>query len=152
MCGDVSQGRPQSGADTQPAFSTSTLRNLFLQQCFSSLLFEFQVSLYTVFFLCFSSFVSFFIAYIISSQAGITTCYGMDGLGIKSGWERGFPLPSRPALGPNQPPAQWVPDLFTEGKSVEVQRRPPTPSSAEVKESVELYFYSLSDPSCPVPL
>ena len=42
---------------------------------------------------------------------GITTRYGMDGTGIESWWARDFPRFSRPALGPTQPPVQWVPGL-----------------------------------------
>ena len=45
------------------------------------------------------------------SSVGIATRYGMDGPGIESRWGRHFPNPSRPALGPTQPPVQWVPDL-----------------------------------------
>jgi hypothetical protein len=56
-------------------------------------------------------------------------------------WSR-FSAPTRPALGPTQPPIKWVPSLFPRGKSSEAWCWSPTPSSAEVKERVELYLYS----------
>jgi hypothetical protein len=45
------------------------------------------------------------------SEVCIATRYGLDGRQIKSRWGRDFPHPSRPALGSNQLPRQWVPGL-----------------------------------------
>ena len=45
------------------------------------------------------------------SSVRIVTRYGLDGQGIESNWGRGFPHPSRPAVGPTQPPVQRVPRL-----------------------------------------
>jgi len=57
--------------------------------------------------------VRYFIAkYIYLSWAGIASRYGLDGPGIESRWERDFPHPSRPFLGPTQPPVERVPVLF----------------------------------------
>jgi len=46
------------------------------------------------------------------SSVGIAIRYGLEGPGIGSRWGRDFPHPSRLALGPTQPPIQWVPGLF----------------------------------------
>ena len=45
------------------------------------------------------------------SSVVIVTRYGLDGPGIASRWGRDFLHPSRRALGPTQPPVQWVPGL-----------------------------------------
>ena len=42
------------------------------------------------------------------SSLGIATDYGLDGPGSNLGWDEIF-RPSRPALGPTQPPVKWVP-------------------------------------------
>jgi hypothetical protein len=82
------------------------------------------------------------------SSVGIATRYELDGRGVESRWEWDFPYPYRPALGPTQPPIQYR--VFPRSKVAGEWRWPPTPSSAEVKEKVQLYLYSPSGPSWPV--
>jgi hypothetical protein len=45
------------------------------------------------------------------SVVGIATGYGLDGPRIEPWWGRDFPHLSIPALGPTQPPVQWVPGI-----------------------------------------
>jgi len=84
------------------------------------------------------------------SSVGIATRYGLNGQGIESWWGRDFPHASRPVLGPTQPPIQWLPGLSRGVKRPGRDVDHPPPSSAEVKEKVELYLYSPSGSSWPV--
>jgi hypothetical protein len=71
---------------------------------------------------------------------GRATCYALDAPEIESRCQRDFPHPSRLTLGLTQLPVQRVsfPRVKRPGRGV----NHPRPSSAEVKERVELYFYS----------
>ena len=57
--------------------------------------------------------------------------YRLDSPGIKSQCERDFPHLSRPALGPTQPPVQWVP-VFPGGKERPGRDADPSPPSSAV--------------------
>ena len=87
--------------------------------------------------------VRLFISWSRDSSFGIATC-GLDGPGIESRWRRDFQRPSRPALRSSQ---YNVYRVFHVGKAAGVWRWPDIPSSADVKERVELYLYSYSGPS-----
>ena len=80
------------------------------------------------------------------SSVGIATCYGLNGLGTESRWGQIFRT---------HPDRSWGPPSFLyngyriflggkeqPGRGVDH----PPPSSAEVKERVELYLYSPSGP------
>jgi hypothetical protein len=83
-------------------------------------------------------------------SVGIATRYRLDGPGIDSRWG-GEIFRIRPDR-PWGPPSLLYNgyQVFSRGKVVGAWRWPPTPSSAEVKERVELYLYSPFGPSWPV--
>ena len=68
------------------------------------------------------------------SVVGIETGYGVDGPGIEYRWGRDFPHLSRPALGPTQPPVQWVQGLSRGKERPGRDADPSHPSSAVVKK------------------
>ena len=81
------------------------------------------------------------------STVSIATHYGLDGPGIKSRWgEIFYTHPDHPS-GPLSLlyGGHWVSFSGVKWLGCGVDHLPPF--SAEVKESVELYFYSLSEPS-----
>ena len=83
------------------------------------------------------------------SAVGIATGYGLEGLVIESPWGRNFPNSSTRALGPPGLLYNGNRASFPGGEAAGVWRWPPTPSSAEVKERVELYFFFPSGLSWP---
>jgi hypothetical protein len=83
------------------------------------------------------------------SIVSIATHYGLDGPEIESRWGRNFLHMSRQALGPSLLyNGYWV--SFPQVKRPRHGINYPLPSSTEVKERVELYLYSPSEPSWPV--
>ena len=62
----------------------------------------------------------------------IANGYTLDGPGIESRWRRHFPHLSRPALGPTEPLAQWIPGLSRGKERPERDANPSLPSSAVV--------------------
>jgi hypothetical protein len=67
------------------------------------------------------------------SSVGIATGYGLDGPGIESRWGRDFSHTSRAALGPTQPPVQWLPGISRGVKRPGRGADHPPPPSAEVE-------------------
>jgi hypothetical protein len=77
------------------------------------------------------------------SVVGIATAYGLDGPGIESRWRWDFPHLSRLALSPTRPPVHSGYLVFPRGEVRPGRDADPSPpSSAEVKNRVELYLYS----------
>jgi hypothetical protein len=68
------------------------------------------------------------------SVVGMATSYGLDGPGIESWCWRDFPHLTRRALGPTQPPVQWVLGLSRGKEPPGRDAEPSPPSSAVVKK------------------
>ena len=83
----------------------------------------------------------------LDSMVGTATCYGLESSGLEPRWARIFSYPSRPAPRTTKPPVQWVPGLLAGGESC---RSVGLTSHAEVKERVQLHFYSPSGLSWPL--
>ena len=81
-------------------------------------------------------------------SVGIASSYGLDGPGIESRWWRDFPhRPDRPCGPPRRLCSGYR--VLPGDEAAVSWRWPPTQSSAEVKERVDLYLYS-SGPLWPV--
>ena len=99
---------------------------------------------------CFYNLHIFVVIVGLDDSVGIATSCGLDGPGIESRRGHNFSHPYRPPWGPHSLPYNEYrvsfPGVKRSGRGV----NHPPPSSAEVKERVELYLYSLSGPSWPV--
>jgi hypothetical protein len=85
------------------------------------------------------------------SSVGIVTRYGLEGPGIESPWGGGQIFRTRPDRFRGPPSLLYNGYRVVAGcKAAEAWRWPPTPSSTEVKERVELYLYSPFGLSWPV--
>ena len=75
------------------------------------------------------------------SLVSTATGYGLDVSGFESRCGRDFTHPSRPAVGPTQPPIQWVPGISRglSGRGVALTTHPHL--APRLKEGVELYLY-----------
>jgi hypothetical protein len=83
------------------------------------------------------------------SSVCIATTYGLVDRGIESRRQRDFTHLSRPPTGTIQTYVQWLTALSPAIKHSGCGEEPSTPFSTEVKERVEMYFYSPSGSSLP---
>jgi hypothetical protein len=85
------------------------------------------------------------------NSVGIAIRYELRGPGIESWWNRDFLQPCRPVLQSTVLLQSgyhiFLPRVKRSGRGA---NHPPPPSSAKVKDRVELYTYSVSGPSWPV--
>ena len=84
------------------------------------------------------------------SAVGIATRYGLDGPGIKSWWGVRFSAPIHTGHGAHPVSYTMGTGSFPVVKWLGHGTDHPNPSSAKVKERVELYAYFPSGPSGPV--
>ena len=86
----------------------------------------------------------------LDSSVGIAAGYGLEVPGIGSLWGARISTPVQTGPGLTQLSVQWVPGLFAGLKPPRrgIEHQPS--SSAEVKESVQLYRCFPSEPSWPV--
>ena len=85
-----------------------------------------------------------------NNSVGIATRYGLDGPGIESRWEARFSAPVLTGPGAHLASSTMGTCALPGVKATGGWCRLPTPSSAVVKERVELYLYSPSGLSWPV--
>jgi len=83
----------------------------------------------------------------LDSIRGIATHYGLDDPGIKSQCQQDSQHPTRPALGPTQPPVQWILCLFPGVKWPQHGTDHILPSNAKIGERMELHLYTPSGPT-----
>ena len=123
--------------------------------------FLFQIPLFLCVFLCFFSVTVYYFFCLISFplfilsvsrdiSVGIAIRYGLDGPGVESRSGEIFRTRPHRLCGPSSLLCNACRVSFSELKRSGRGVNHPHPSSAEVKETVELYFYSPSGPSCPV--
>jgi hypothetical protein len=74
----------------------------------------------------------------------------VNGLDIRSSWERDFPHPSTPGLGPAQSQIRWVPNLFPGFKAFGTWRWPPARVWRRGLRKSMLYMCSSLGPSWPL--
>jgi len=75
-----------------------------------------------------------------NSSVGIATRYGMNGRGSNPGARRVFSQPSRPSLGPTEPPVKRGLFVFLGVKVAGAWRWSFTPSNGEIKERVDQHL------------
>jgi hypothetical protein len=87
---------------------------------------------------------------VCSRKFGIVTCYGLDSLGIESRWGARFVTPIQTSPGAHPACCAMRTGSISWGKSGQSVALTTHPHLAQVKERVEVYFYSPSGPSWPV--